>query len=116
MTWQLRHTGSPKILKGLSLPQIVEGLRDGLWDVTDEVVGPGETGWQSIENHPQLAEIAAEVEAPPPRRHEEATSLDMNALIDVCLVLLIFFILTTSYMNIVQKVVPLPTVKEGSKV
>src|SRR5262249_31743288 len=114
--WQLRHEGSPRGLSGLSVAQIVEGLRDGTWDVTDEVQGPGETTWQPIENHPQLAEIAEEVLAPPPRRHDEPTSLDLNALIDVCLVLLIFFILTTSYVNLVQKVVPLPVVKGDSKV
>jgi biopolymer transport protein ExbD len=117
MSWQLRHSGSPKVLKGLSLTQVVEGLRDAKWEGSDEVLGPGEKAWQAIENHPQLAEIAEEVEAPPPRRHEEATSLDLNALIDVCLVLLIFFILTTSYVNMVQKVVPLPGVKsDESKV
>lgn len=111
MSWQLRHSGSPKALKGLSLAQVVEGLRDGKWDVTDEILAPGEERWQAIENHPQTAEIAEEIEAPPPRRHDEPTSLDMNALIDVCLVLLIFFILTTSYITMVQKVVPLPGVK-----
>lgn len=118
MTWQLRHSGSPKAVKGLTLTQVVEGLRDGLWETTDEILGPNDKTWQAIENHPQTAEIAEEVEAPPPRRHEEATSLDMNALIDVCLVLLIFFILTTSYISMVQKVVPLPTVRseEGKAV
>jgi biopolymer transport protein ExbD len=114
MSWQLRHTGSPQVRKGLTLAEVVEGLRDGTWDVTDEVMGPGEAAWQTIENHPQLAEVAEEVETPPARRHEEPTSLDLNALIDVCLVLLIFFILTTSYVNMVQKVVPLPTVKSDS--
>jgi biopolymer transport protein ExbD len=115
MAWQLRHEGSPRMVKGLTLPQVVAGLRDGQWEVTDEVMGPGEETWQTIEDHPRLAEIAEEVGAPPPRRHEEATSLDLNALIDVCLVLLIFFILTTSYVNMVQKVVPLPMVKSDSK-
>jgi biopolymer transport protein ExbD len=117
MSWQLRHEGSPQALKDLTLQQIAEGLRDGLWEATDEVMGPGDAAWQAIENHPQLAEIAEEIEAPPLQRHEEGTHLDFNALIDVCLVLLIFFILTTSYATSVQKVVPLPTLKaEGKKV
>jgi biopolymer transport protein ExbD len=114
MTWQVRHEGSPRAVKDLTLPQIVAGLRDGLWDTTDEVQGPGETGWQPIENHPQLAEVAEEVAAPPKPRHQDATHLDMNALIDVCLVLLIFFILTTSYANMVQKVVPVPEEKSDA--
>ncbi len=117
MPWQLRHEGSPQALKDLSLPTIAEGLRDGLWEPTDEVMGPADQTWQAIENHPQLAEIAEEIEAPPAVRHEEGTHLDFNALIDVCLVLLIFFILTTTYATTVQKVVPLPSLKaEGKKV
>jgi biopolymer transport protein ExbD len=117
MSWQLRHEGSPQALNDLTLQQIAEGLRDGLWEPTDEVLGPGEKAWQAIENHPHLAEIAEEIEAPPLLHREEGTNLDFNALIDVCLVLLIFFILTTTYANTVQKVVPLPMVKaEGKKV
>jgi biopolymer transport protein ExbD len=115
MPWQLRHQGSPQAMTGLSLQEIAEGLRDGLWEGTDEVIGPGETSWQAIENHPSLAELAEEIETPPPPRHVEGTHLDFNALIDVCLVLLIFFILTTTYAAAVQKVVPLPTVRSDGK-
>jgi biopolymer transport protein ExbD len=75
------------------------------------VQGPGETAWQAIENHPQLAEVAAELEELPPAREEEVR-LDMNALIDVCLVLLIFFMMTTTYAVAVQKTVPIPAVPD----
>jgi biopolymer transport protein ExbD len=116
MPWHLRHEGSPQELGDLTLAQIVEGLRDGLWEPTDEVKGPSDRDWQAIENHPSLAEVAEEIEAPPLQRREEGTHLDFNALIDVCLVLLIFFILTTTYVSTVQKVVPLPTLKsDGTK-
>src|SRR5947209_2411794 len=108
MPWQIRHEGSPRVVRNLTLPQIVEGLRDGLWEPTDEGMGPGETRWRALESHPQLVATVLEMEPARPARPPEATSLDMNALIDVCLVLLIFFILTTSYANLVQKVVPLP--------
>lgn len=111
MTWQLRHTGSPKIIQGLSLEQIAEGLRDELWEATDEVRAPGEQAWTPIEKHPLLADAAWELETPEPRHQDDATHVDMNALIDVCLVLLIFFILTTTYAATVQKVVPLPALK-----
>jgi biopolymer transport protein ExbD len=106
--WQIRHEGSPQARGGLTLAQIVEGLRDGAWEPTDEVMGPDDRGWLPIESHPQLADVAADQEPPPPRSHPDETHLDMNALIDVCLVLLIFFMLTTSYVAAVQKVVPLP--------
>jgi biopolymer transport protein ExbD len=119
MTWQVRHQGSPRVVQGLTLDDIVHGLRDGSWEVTDEVMAPGEKAWMPIEGHPQLAALAADLEPTPIKHRDDATSLDMNALIDVCLVLLIFFILTTTYAAAVQKVVPMPTVKadaEGNKV
>ena len=115
MSWQLRHEGSPQSLKDLSLQQIVDGLRDGLWEATDEVLGPGDANWQMIEVHPKLAEIAEELATPMPVRQEEPSSIDMNALIDVCLVLLIFYMITTAYASLVQKSVPLPMTKADSK-
>jgi biopolymer transport protein ExbD len=114
MAWQVRHQGSPRVVGNLTPQQIVDGLRDGLWEPTDEVQGPGETRWRAIEAHPQFAEIALDLEPPRAGHRPEATSLDMNALIDVCLVLLIFFILTTSYANLVQKVVPVPTENDAT--
>jgi biopolymer transport protein ExbD len=114
MTWNIRHEGSPRHLEGLTLAQVILGLRDGQWEPTDEVMGPEESSWVAIADHPQLAEAAADLE-PPPRPHPDETHLDMNALIDVCLVLLIFFMLTTTYVAAVQKVVPLPTVEERQK-
>ncbi len=106
MSWTLRHQGSPQQVPNLTLAQIVEGLQDGSCDVTDEVLGPGDASWSAIEDHPQLAEVVEEMEATP-TVVEEDSGLDLNALIDVCLVLLIFFILTTSY-EILEKVLQMP--------
>jgi biopolymer transport protein ExbD len=97
MTWKVRHEGSPQAVEGLTARQVAEGLSDGLWEPTDEVMGPTNGSWSPLETHPQFAEVAAEVEPPPPRTYDDETHLDMNALIDVTLVLLIFFILTASY-------------------
>jgi biopolymer transport protein ExbD len=107
--WKIRHQGSPSALGNLTLAQVAEGLADGHWEPTDEVMGPNDTTWIPIENHPQLEDIAAELEPPPPRHYDDETRLDMNALIDVCLVLLIFFILTTSY-AVLQKRLEAPGV------
>ena len=115
MYWQLRHEGSPQVIKDLTMQQIVGGLRDGLWETSDEVLGPLEKDWRRIEAHPRLAEIAEELLAPPPVRHEEPSSIDMNALIDVCLVLLIFYMITAAYAALVQKSVPLPMTRADSK-
>src|SRR5262245_46238663 len=109
MTWKIRHEGSPRSIEGLTLPQVLEGLQDGQWEPTDEVMGPQDQTWSAIENHPQLSEVAAEIEPPPPPAHPDETRLDMNPLIDVALVLLIFFILTTTYATI-HKVLDMPQV------
>jgi biopolymer transport protein ExbD len=102
MSWKIRHEGSPKSIEGLTLEEVAEGLQEGQWEPTDEVMGPNDTQWVALENHPQLEEIAADVEPPPKADHDDETRLDMNPLIDVCLVLLIFFILTTSYAALQQ--------------
>ncbi len=107
MSWKIRHQGSPKFVQGLTLQQVVDGLLDGHYEPTDEVMGPSDTAWVAIENHPQLEEIAADLEPPPPAEHEDESRIDMNALIDVCLVLLVFFMLTTTYAEL-QKMIGTP--------
>jgi biopolymer transport protein ExbD len=110
MTWKIRREGAPRALEGLTLQQVLDGLRDGVWEPTDEVMGPTDAKWVRIEDHPQLADVAADMESPPVVTHEGSeTRLDMNPLIDVALVLLIFFILTTTYETI-RKVLDMPAV------
>lgn len=106
MSWTVRHAGSPRVIEGLTFAQVAQGLEDARWDVTDEVMGPDDRDWIAIEQHPQLEELAAALE-PPPRRAEDEARLDFNPLIDVALVLLIFFILTTSFAAL-QKVLDMP--------
>src|SRR5947209_1531443 len=113
--WRIRHEGSPKSVDGLSLAQVVEGLQDGKWEPTDEVMGPGEGQWVPIESHPQLAEVAADLEPPAPREYDDESRIDMNALIDVCLVLLIFFMITTTYAAL-QKRMDAPDSAKGPAV
>src|ERR1700722_14948326 len=96
MSWKVRHEGSPKHIEVATAQEVLQGLIDGQWEPTDEVRGSEDAAWVALENHPQFAEAAADLE-PVPKFHEDESKLDMNALIDVCLVLLIFFILTTSY-------------------
>src|SRR5260370_11187692 len=104
MSWRVRHEGSPQPVEGLSLEEVLQGLADGNWEPTDEVMGPNDTSWTKLENHPQFAEIASELEPPPPRTYvDDEAHVDMNALIDVCMVLLIFFILTMSYSSLQKR-------------
>jgi biopolymer transport protein ExbD len=109
MTYSVRHAGSPKWVADQPAADLLAGLRDGRWEPTDEVWGEGEDDWTAFEDHPQFAEAAAEINPPPRKHHPDETRLDMNPLIDVALVLLIFFILTTTYETI-RKVLDLPGV------
>jgi biopolymer transport protein ExbD len=97
--WQVRKEGSPEAVGLPSEADVLAGLRDGNFSPTDEVKGPADADWQPIETHPTFAEAAQEVE-PPPAEAVDETHLDMNPLIDVCLVLLIFFILTITYASL----------------
>src|SRR5690348_13026470 len=107
MGWRVRHQGSPKSKELPGPVEVLEGLRDGHFEATDEVMGPGDLARQPLESHPTFAEAVADLEEPPPRPHPDESRLDMNPLIDVALVLLIFFILTTTY-DAIRKVLELP--------
>ncbi|MFO0937296.1 MAG: biopolymer transporter ExbD [Gemmataceae bacterium] len=97
--WRIRHSGSPHSIEVPSANRVVVGLRDGEWEASDEVLGPGEQSWKAIEDHVAFAEICEDLEPVKPEPPDE-TRLDMNPLIDVSLVLLIFFILTTTYASL----------------
>ena len=97
MSWKIRHEGSPRSIEGLTAPEITQGLLDGQWEPTDEVMGPNDADWMPIESHPTFSEIALDMEPPLAKERDDETRLDMTPLIDVTMVLLIFFILTTGY-------------------
>ncbi|MFL5340837.1 MAG: ExbD/TolR family protein [Gemmataceae bacterium] len=113
MSWQVRHEGSPNATVGLTPHQVLEGLHEGVWEPTDEVRGPGEVRWTKMEAHPVFEEAVADYEAPK-RAVQDDSHLDMNPLIDVALVLLIFFILTTSY-EALRQVMDMPTMTQKNK-
>ncbi len=97
MSWKIRHEGSSRSVPVETLEEVHQGLADGVWSPEDEIQGPDETTWVPLSAHPATEDAAAEVEPPEPSHHDDETHLDMTALIDVCLVLLIFFMLLVSY-------------------
>jgi biopolymer transport protein ExbD len=114
VSWSLRHEGSPRSVSGLSTQAVLDGLHAGQWETTDEVRADTARDWQSLERHPAFAEVAADIEPIPRGEPIDETRLDMNPLIDVSLVLLIFFILTTTYQTI-RKVLDIPGGSEAKK-
>jgi len=109
MAWQVRHVGSPTSVS-LSTEALVEALRDGVYETSDEIFDPQERRWIPIEEHPEFADLAEELESLGPSHHEEEdASPDMVPLIDVCQVLLVFFILTMTYLEL-SKALLLPQV------
>src|SRR5438309_2332588 len=42
MSWKVRHQGSPQHAEVASTEEIGQGIQDGAWEPTDEVMGPGE--------------------------------------------------------------------------
>lgn len=95
--WSVRHAGSPESVDGLTAEDVLDGVKEDIWDPTDEVMGPDDPDWVPLEQHPVFAQAMADYEPPPPKPPDDETRLDMNPLIDVALVLLIFFMLTTTY-------------------
>ncbi len=114
MSYSVRHQGSPQWVSDLSAAAVAAGLRDGRWEPTDEVWGADEADWVALEDHPHFAATVAELEPPPRKIYDDETRLDMNPLIDVALVLLIFFILTTTY-ETVRKVLDMPGATQNAE-
>ena len=112
MSWMLRHRGSPQQVDGLTFTQVVDALHEGVFDTSDEVRGPGDAAWTVIEENPHFADIVEDFIPDIVQTDESETHIDMNALIDVTLVLLIFFILTTSY-QVLEKVLEMPQIKSS---
>jgi len=101
--WQVRKEGAPEVYTLASEGDVITAMRDGNFVPADEVKGARDEFWQPLETHPVFAEAALDVDPPPPEVTDE-THLDMNPLIDVCLVLLIFFILTITYASLERAV------------
>jgi biopolymer transport protein ExbD len=109
-TWKVRQEGSPQVRQGLSLHQVLQDLEEGEWGPTDEVRGPDDADWKRFEDHPQFADAVAFEPLPAPEQDE--THVDMTPLIDVTMVLLVFFILLFTY-SVLEKRLEAPNATAG---
>lgn len=113
--WLVRLSDDPEPRSFDAPEKVLDGLREGDWEPTDEVRGPGERMWVPIEEHPVFADAVAGM-GPPPAEPEDEARLDMNPLIDVALVLLIFFILTATVSTLRRTIdVPPPAPDQEGK-
>jgi biopolymer transport protein ExbD len=110
-TWKVRQEGSPQVRQGLSLHQVMQDLEEGEWGPTDEVRGPDDADWKRFEDHPLFADAVAFEPLPQPEQDE--THVDMTPLIDVTMVLLVFFILLFTY-SVLEKRLEAPNASQQS--
>jgi biopolymer transport protein ExbD len=100
MSWKVRPEGAAAV-EVASPEEVVEGLEDGRWAPTDEVRGPDDRDWVPIDGHPRFVDAVAL--EPMPAGEGDESNLDMTPLIDVCLVLLVVFIMLMLVANVVIK-------------
>jgi biopolymer transport protein ExbD len=91
MSWKVRPDGAAAVVEVPSLEEVMEGVEEGRFAPSDEVQGPDETAWVPLDAHPAFAEAVAL--EPAQAGAGDETHLDMTPLIDVCLVLLVIFIM-----------------------
>ena len=97
--WELRNHGTDLKSTLFEFIEIQELIVSGLIFINDEIRKEGETVWKTLLDYPEFEETFASKST---IKQDEDDNIDMNALIDVCLVLLVFFILLTSYAKLVQ--------------
>lgn len=97
--WDLRNHDSDSKSILLESIEIQDLIVSGLISINDEIRKEGETSWKTFEDYPEFDDTFSVKSS---IKHDEDENIDMNALIDVCLVLLVFFILLTSYAKLVQ--------------
>ena len=97
--WGLRNHDSDSKSILLESIEIQDLIVSGLISINDEIRKEGETTWKTFLDYPEFDDTFSVKSS---IKHDEDENIDMNALIDVCLVLLVFFILLTSYAKLVQ--------------
>jgi biopolymer transport protein ExbD len=97
--WDLRNHDSDSKSILFEFIEIQDLIVSGLISINDEIRKEGETTWKTFLDYPEFDDTFSVKSS---IKHDEDENIDMNALIDVCLVLLVFFILLTSYAKLVQ--------------
>ncbi len=103
--WRVRAEGASGQGRPLDFATLSRQIADGAWQETDQVRDPATGRWGLIGNHPQLEEFLPT----PPRlraRPEDDPEMDITPMIDVTFQLIIFFMITATF--VVQKTMDMP--------
>lgn len=104
--WQVRREDSGGEGRAVSLSRLTQEISDGVWSESDEVRGPRDARWLAIGNDPRLEEHLPPRPAFKTPADDEDTELDMTPMIDVTFQLIIFFMITATF--VVQKTLDMP--------
>lgn len=97
--WYLNNLDANSSSNLLEQVEIQNLISSGLITISDEIRKEGDKNWQSLADLEEFREFfPLEITI----KNDDDENIDMNALIDVCLVLLVFFILLTSYSKLIQ--------------
>ncbi len=103
--WRVRPAGTAHEGRAVSAARLRQAIEaDEIGDL-DEVLGPGESDWSTIGEHPTTGTYLPRPRNANGREAEEAES-DMTPMIDVTFQLVIFFMIAATYT--IQKTLDLP--------
>ncbi|MSR30272.1 MAG: biopolymer transporter ExbD [Gemmataceae bacterium] len=99
MNWFYRVGKNDSAGEAMPAEVFLDLIHSGIITPDDDIKRGEETLWKKGWEYPELAPHFSPI---PKRDSNEDDHIDMNALIDVCLVLLVFFLIVTSYARLIQ--------------
>ena len=103
--WRVRPEGAAGEGRAVALLQLAQEIADGAWQDTDQVRDPTTGRWVTVGNHPQLEEFLPTTPRLR-RRPDDDPEMDITPMIDVTFQLIIFFMITATF--VVQKTMDMP--------
>lgn len=104
-SWRLRPAGAEHDGKEVSAARLRQAIEGDEVGELDEVLGPADSAWVTIGEHPTTGTYLPRARQPSVREVDEAES-DMTPMIDVTFQLVIFFMIAATYT--IQKTLDLP--------
>ena len=104
-SWRVRSEEGVGEGRLIDFGQLTQAVADGMLSETAQARGPQDDRWSLIGDHPQLEEFLPRRPLLRSRSTEEA-EMDMTPMIDVTFQLIIFFMITATF--VVQKTLDMP--------